>query len=80
MMLEGLVVTCSTGEKLRVREVWADNLEDEMAIIEEIVEDYPFLAMDTEFPGAHACWSVEHTITRTGRHSSASSARAQLVL
>lgn len=51
-MLEGLVGKTATGEVLRVREVWQDNLEEEMAIIESIVEDYPFLAMDTEFPGA----------------------------
>jgi hypothetical protein len=41
-----------TGEVLRVREVWQDNLDAEMGIIESIVEDFPFLAMDTEFPGA----------------------------
>jgi hypothetical protein len=52
---EGLVGTTGTGEVLRVREVWADNLEAEMSIIESIVEDYPFLAMDTEFPGVHFC-------------------------
>ena len=48
----GLVCRTATGDLLRVREVWQDNLEDEMAIIESIVEDFPFLAMDTEFPGA----------------------------
>ena len=40
-----------SGEMLRVREVWQENLDAEMRIIEGIVEDYPFLAMDTEFPG-----------------------------
>jgi len=40
-----------SGEMLRVREVWHENLDAEMRIIEGIVEDYPFLAMDTEFPG-----------------------------
>mmetsp|Transcript_13346 Transcript_13346/g.40370 ORF Transcript_13346/g.40370 Transcript_13346/m.40370 type:complete len:286 (+) Transcript_13346:150-1007(+) len=42
------------GQKLRVREVWNDNLETEMAIIRDIVDDYPCLAMDTEFPGVVA--------------------------
>eukprot|EP00889_Picochlorum_renovo_P001136 jgi/Picre1/28166/NNA_003572.t1 len=37
------------GSILRVREVWEDNLDDEMKLIREIVDDYPFLAMDTEF-------------------------------
>ncbi|XP_048605694.1 probable CCR4-associated factor 1 homolog 11 [Brassica napus] len=34
-----------------VREVWADNLESEFEMISGIVEDYPFISMDTEFPG-----------------------------
>lgn len=42
------------GSILRVREVWEDNLDDEMKLIREIVDDYPFLAMDTEFPGVVA--------------------------
>ncbi|KAF8064770.1 hypothetical protein N665_1167s0002 [Sinapis alba] len=34
-----------------VREVWADNLDSEFELISGIVEDYPFISMDTEFPG-----------------------------
>lgn len=50
MIVEGL--TCRRGnETLRVREVWAENLEHEMEIIRDIVDDYPYIAMDTEFPG-----------------------------
>lgn len=42
------------GDTLRVREVWQDNLEQEMKLIREVVDGYPFLAMDTEFPGVVA--------------------------
>uniref|UniRef100_A0A061SEB7 poly(A)-specific ribonuclease n=1 Tax=Tetraselmis sp. GSL018 TaxID=582737 RepID=A0A061SEB7_9CHLO len=42
------------GSTPRVREVWQDNLEEEMAIVRKVVEDYRFIAMDTEFPGVVA--------------------------
>ncbi|KAK2078782.1 ccr4 associated factor [Prototheca wickerhamii] len=42
------------GDTLRVREVWQDNLEEEMKLIRDIVSDFPYLAMDTEFPGVVA--------------------------
>lgn len=42
------------GSILRVREVWDDNLDAEFAIIRDIVEAHPFVAMDTEFPGVVA--------------------------
>jgi CCR4-NOT transcription complex subunit 7/8 len=53
-LAEGLVAHMPSGETLRVREVWQDNLEAEMEFIREMVERFPFVAMDTEFPGVVA--------------------------
>ncbi|KAF9364307.1 CCR4-NOT transcription complex subunit 7 [Mortierella sp. NVP85] len=44
----------SPNERAIIREVWADNLEQEMVLLRELVEYYPYLSMDTEFPGVVA--------------------------
>eukprot|EP00252_Welwitschia_mirabilis_P004153 TRINITY_DN14374_c0_g1_i1.p1 TRINITY_DN14374_c0_g1~~TRINITY_DN14374_c0_g1_i1.p1 ORF type:complete len:374 (-),score=11.76 TRINITY_DN14374_c0_g1_i1:95-1216(-) len=36
---------------LEVRNVWRENLEDEIELIGKIVDEYPVVALDTEFPG-----------------------------
>ncbi|ORX89537.1 ribonuclease CAF1 [Basidiobolus meristosporus CBS 931.73] len=43
-----------TNESRFIKEVWAENLGQEMAYLRDLVEKYPYLAMDTEFPGVVA--------------------------
>jgi CCR4-NOT transcription complex subunit 7/8 len=51
---EGLTGLTAQGDTLRVREVWACNLDAELEILRNAVEKFPFCAMDTEFPGVVA--------------------------
>ncbi|CAG8539374.1 4168_t:CDS:2 [Acaulospora morrowiae] len=44
----------ASNESKYIKEVWAENLEEEMGVLRDLVEQYPFLAMDTEFPGVVA--------------------------
>lgn len=42
------------NEMAEIRDVWESNLEKEMMNIRAIVEQYPYISMDTEFPGVVA--------------------------
>jgi CCR4-NOT transcription complex subunit 7/8 len=42
------------GKMVEIRDVWRGNLDEEMVHIRKVVEKYPYVAMDTEFPGVVA--------------------------
>jgi CCR4-NOT transcription complex subunit 7/8 len=48
---DGLGGPLENKDDTRIRNVWKHNLKEEMATLRALVRDYPYIAMDTEFPG-----------------------------
>jgi len=50
----------------QIKEVWAENLEDEFKVINELVEKYNYVGMDTEYPGIYSAFQNEANTKEAG--------------
>lgn len=39
------------GDQPNIRNVWVHNFEEELEKMSALIDEFPYLAMDTEFPG-----------------------------
>jgi len=56
--------------KLVIRQVWAHNVESEFHAIRQVAERFPYVSMDTEFPGVIHCPTKHHaSLTPSERYA-----------
>lgn len=49
--IEAAGIGMKTGAAARIRDVWRHNLDSEMHLLRQMIQKYPFVSMDAEFPG-----------------------------